>query len=191
MREQRIVTTEVLMHIPIGAGNAHAYGVPFGLSVTFGLDQMFDILSTGFSTTFVLFIYFILWTPTWIDVAKCWSWGCGMLLSLWSASHVTSDSTSHELLKVRRSIQLREFQLYYKSSSSFLAMICCWAGDKNSEFWIALETVIVVATFGAFTCKIMHLYLSVAVIFDIKNQISDDKLIITNTKDEFTIPDRS
>jgi hypothetical protein len=60
MREQRIVTTEVLMHIPIGAGNAHAYGVPFGLSVTFGLDQMFDILSTGFSTTFVLFIYFIL-----------------------------------------------------------------------------------------------------------------------------------
>ena len=59
MQKQRIVI-EVLMHIAIGAGHAHAYGVPFSLSVTFGLDQMFDILSTGFSTTFVLFIYFIL-----------------------------------------------------------------------------------------------------------------------------------
>lgn len=39
----------------------------------------------------------------------------------------------------------------YNSSSSFLAILCCWVGDKNSDFWMALDTVMVVATFGAFT----------------------------------------
>lgn len=38
------------------------------------------------------------------------------------------------------------------SSISFLTIMCCCAGVKNSAFKIALETMMVVAGFAALTC---------------------------------------